>query len=122
MSSDAVANRQADIKLAMSIEYSTKKATAKHMIEVQKQVDIAVAQGEKQHEAAVAAYEAEQEAKALARQRKKDIALGRVASLGKSSGTSSSSRSSAYTTQSSSTASSSLGLKKPSRLFNDPNN
>ena len=126
MSASAVSNRQADIDFALQLEYKRRKATAKHMIEVYKEVEAARITSEKAHQEQRAAIEAEKQEKALERKRKKDRALGRKDSY-RSSGRSSSSRSSSsrsshggYTTDYQ-PSSSSTRLKKPTRLFNDPN-
>ncbi|MCK5374906.1 MAG: hypothetical protein KAJ40_06445 [Alphaproteobacteria bacterium] len=117
MSKQAVANRQADINHALQMEYETRKATAKHMIGVYKEAEASRIKGEKEHQLAIAAYKTEKEDKALERQRKKDIALGKITTL---RGSSSEKTGLSYTAKSSS-SSQSLGLKKPARLFNDPN-
>ena len=115
MSADAVSNRQADIDHALQIEYSTRKSTAMYMIEVYKKDEAARVQGLRDHQDHLAAMRAEKETKALERQRKKDRALGRA------SGRRISSARGGKRVVNSSSSRSSTGLKKPARLFNDPN-
>lgn len=113
MSARAVANRQADIDHALQIEYDTRKQTALHMIEVAKEDDAARAKARRNRQAELATMQEEKEAKVQERQRKKDRALGisngthRVSKNGGS--------------RKGIESSSSTDLKKPTRLFNDPN-
>lgn len=123
LSSNAKKNRQSDIDRALQIEYKTRKNTAKSMIQVFKEDEIARQKNKKRHEAERAAREAAKEEKALERQHKKDIALGRA-----EKGSTRSSVKGSYTASGSKrvrrvrkSSSSSTRLKKPKRLFNDPN-
>jgi hypothetical protein len=111
MSANAVANRQADIDHALQIEYDTRKATARNRIEVAKRVDAARAKFKRDRQTELAAMQSEEETKAMERERKKARALGRTG---------------AYRTSNSGVKyktkdASSKDLKKPTRLFNDPN-
>ena len=123
LSSSAKKNRQSDIDRALQIEYKTRKNTAKTMIKVFKEDEIARQKNKKRQEADRAAREAAKEEKALERQHKKDVALGRAEKgstrrAAKGSYTASGSKKIRRVRKSSS---SSTGLKKPKRLYNDPN-
>ncbi len=109
MSANAVANRQSDIDHALQLEYDRRKATAKHMVEVAKGNKITRAKSRRDHQAQLFALQAEKEEIAMNRERKKARALGYRTSS-RSSGK--------YRKR---ISSSSTQLKKPARLFNDPN-
>ena len=115
MSPAAVADRQTDIDNALQIEYEQRKATAKLMMEVYEEVQQSLADAEKADQEQRAADAEEKRQKDLEREQKKTRALSGKKGSYKSSG----SRGTTYTAGG--TTSSSTGLKKPTRLFNDPN-
>ncbi len=116
MSAVAVANRQADIDHALQLEYNRRKATASLMIEVARQDNAAQAKARKDRQKDLAAMKAEKEAKAYEREQKKARALGRKSVYRASSSAASNSVRKRVTS-----SSSTMELKKPARLFNDPN-
>lgn len=123
MSSNAKANLQADIDRALKVEYKTRKNTAKTMIKVFKEDEVARHKNKKMHEKAIAARKADKAEKELERQRKKDFALGKA-----DRGSTRRSVKGSYTASGSKkvrkarkNSSSSTRLKKPKRLYNDPN-
>ena len=111
MSPNAVSNRQADIDLALQHEYDRRKATARMMIDVAREVGATRARTDRERQEELVAIREEKEAKALAAQRKKDRAIGKNVAYRTSN------RNVRYKKSSSSS-----DLKKPTRLFNDPNN
>ena len=114
MAPSAARNRQADIDFALQQEYNIRKKVSAEMIKalrIRAQQDAAQ---EKKYQAELAAYRAEQDAIKQKKLEKKLQALGFLTSAArayKSSGT--------Y--KRASRKDDSTGLKKPKRLFNDPN-
>lgn len=116
MSADAVANRQADVDHALQIEYETRQRTAREMAKVQEEVAVARYESDKARQEELSAKEAQKQKEALEREQQKANALsGRKGAYRSSKSRSGGAR---YTARS---ASSKTGLKKPTRLFNDPN-
>lgn len=119
MSSDAVANRQADIDLALQNEYNRRKETAQNMRRLQESSRRSLIAADKAEDKRLKELEARRQKYMQERERKKAMALKGKGVL--YSGTSKSTKAS-RAGYSSYTSSSSTGLKKPKRLFNDPNN
>ena len=110
MAPSAVKNRQADIEFALQQEYNIRKKVAADMLQTLKLRAQQRAADERRHQDALARYAAEQTAIKQHKLEKKQRALGLSAAgpAQKSAGT--------YKRKEKGT-----GLKKPRRLFNDPN-
>ncbi len=121
MSADAVANRQADIDHALQLEYERRKATAKHMIEVARADEAARFRAKKARQLKLASIEAEKNKRDEERARKKARALGMAGAYRTSRSSSNNSRRKVTRKLLPPSSSSAVKLKKPARLFNDPN-
>ena len=123
MSDSAIQNRQADIDNALQIEYDTRKKTAKHMVNVFKEVQKAQAEAKVKYQKELDEYYAMKEAEELAKQQKKENALnGGTAYKGKSKNKSYVSKGNGkkviYSKSSSDSKTTSIKLNKPKKIFN----
>tara|TARA_R110001592_G_scaffold144484_4_gene367659 strand:+ start:28696 stop:29361 length:666 start_codon:yes stop_codon:yes gene_type:complete len=121
MSPSALANRQADIEHALQVEYDTRKITAAHITTVFKEVQTAQMKADKEYQNTLSEYQQKKQAEELAAQQKKEQALnGGTSHRKKTYSASGSGKKKLYVTSKESTETNTK-LKKPKRLFNDPN-
>ncbi len=123
MSQGAVKNRWADTDNALQIEYETRKATAKHMVSLFKQMKSDQAKAELEFQKQLDSYYQKKREEELERQAKKEDALNGGRSYNRSYKYSKKKhRNIIYKkTSSSNSREKRVQLKKPKPLFNSPN-